>query len=41
MRKQGDLQQNVYKWKITKYLNDTKEVELSSKLYKILFQIWK
>ena len=39
MRKQGDLQQNVYKWKITKYLNDSKEVELSSKLYKTIKEV--
>jgi len=39
MRKQGDLQQKIYKWKITKYLDDTKDLELSSKLYKTIKEV--
>jgi hypothetical protein len=39
MRKQGDLQQKIYKWRIIKYLNDTKEIELSNKLYKTIKEV--
>jgi len=39
MRKQGDLQQKIFKWKITKYLNDRKDLELSSKLYKTIKEV--
>ena len=39
MRKQGDTQKNIYKWKITKYLNENKDVELSTKLYRTIKEV--
>ncbi len=39
MRKQGDLQQKVFTWKITKYLDQTKEIERETKLYRTIKEV--
>jgi hypothetical protein len=39
MRKQGDLQQKVYTWKIIKYLDTNKEIERESKLYRTIKEV--
>ena len=39
MRKQGDIQKHIYKWKITHYHDPSKEVEIMCKLYKTVSEI--
>jgi len=39
MRKQGDKQQNVFTWKIIKYLDCSKEIERESKLYRTIKEV--